>query len=120
MIEASRALERLLTARARIVRIATEWQARGIDTSALAPSLVELQEAIYLVETLITDESDEIQLGRLGRELRDHFDAVRASGAGLDTEEDHSKRLRWLDLIERAADHCIATVDRMEPLFADD
>ena len=45
---------------------------------------------------------------------------MRACGAGLETEQDPAMRVRWLDLIDRAADHCIATVTRMEPLLPDE
>jgi hypothetical protein len=120
MVDVARQIERLRAARSRVITAAANWQRDGTDTSALAAPLVELQEAIYLLETSVPGEADADRLRRLGRALGEHFDAVRASGAGLETEESPLNRMRWLDLMDLAADQCIATVARMEPLFPDD
>src|SRR5687768_1642337 len=121
MVDVSRHIvDRLLTARSKIVAAAANWQRDGIDTAALTAPLLDLQKAVYLLESLTPGEADGDRLCRLGRELGEHFAAVRACGAGLETEDNPSNRLRWADLISRAADHCIATVDRMEPLFTDE
>ena len=47
------AAAKLRAANERITRIAAEWQARGIDTSALAQPLVDLQDGIAEVEASI-------------------------------------------------------------------
>ena len=119
MVDVSRQINRLLGARAKIAAVAAKWQREGIDSQALTAPLHDLHEAIFLLESLVPGEADADRLLRLGRQLREHFDAVRASGAGLETEENPSNRLRWLDLIDRAADRCIATVGRMESLLPD-
>ena len=46
----SRAVEMLRAARELIVRTAADWQARGIDTSALTQPLIEIQNAIAELE----------------------------------------------------------------------
>ena len=60
------------------------------------------------------------QLAALARDLRSHFNGVRVSGAGLETEDNPLKCLGWLELIEHEADGCVRTLDRMWPLMPDD
>ena len=50
MEDASNPLEKIGSARDHIVRVAARWQAEGVDTSPLAQSLLEIQEAIAAVE----------------------------------------------------------------------
>lgn len=109
------AVQKLIAAREQVVRIAADWQARGIDTAPLTEPLITMQEGIAALEAAAGEE----RFRSLTRELRDHFDAVRAAGAGLETEASAAHRLRWLDLIERSADRCIETVNRLEPLMCD-
>jgi hypothetical protein len=52
MTDLRRVTDRLRSARGRIVMVAADWQARGIDTSPLTPALVDLQEALADVEAL--------------------------------------------------------------------
>jgi hypothetical protein len=104
------AAEKLRAARQQITHIAAQWQAEGLDTSPLAAPLLMLQEAIAAVEARA--EADKFRA--LSRELRNHFNAVRVSGAGLETEDNPVNRLRWLDMIEQAADRFLETLDRME------
>ena len=101
---------KLRAARHQIVHIAARWQAAGVDTSPLSEPLVVLQEAIADLDRRAQAE----QFHALSREMRNHFNAVRVSGAALETEDDPINRMRWLDLIEQAADRCIETLDRME------
>ena len=44
------AIDRLRSARNRIVAVAADWQARGVETSALTPALVDIQEALAELE----------------------------------------------------------------------
>jgi hypothetical protein len=46
MNELRRAIDHLRSARGRIVAVAADWQARGIDTAPLTPALIDLQEAL--------------------------------------------------------------------------
>ena len=117
MADVGRALEKLRAARRRIVAVAAEWQAKGIDTQPLNLPLIEIQEAL---EAVGFDAAAPRLLDLFGRDLRDHFYVVRVSGAGLETEDDPSKRLQWLDLMDQAADRCISTLDRMRPLMPDE
>ena len=48
----SRALQKIIRARASIVKTAAEWQAGGIETAPLTEPLVEIQEALAQLETL--------------------------------------------------------------------
>ena len=120
MIEAAGATTKLRTARRAIIKIAAEWQAAGIDTEALNLPLIHIQEALAELEAINLEAEAARQLPVLARDLRNHFNAVRVSGAGLETEDDRSKRLRWLELMEQAADGCITAVNRMQPLMPDD
>jgi hypothetical protein len=104
------AVVKLRAARQQIAQVAATWQAGGVDTSPLTEPLLVLQEAIAILEA--REEGDKFRA--LARELRNHFSAVRAGGAGLETEDDPRNRVRWLDLIELAADRCIETLDGME------
>jgi hypothetical protein len=47
-----KALQKLVHARASIVRTAAEWQAQGVETSPLTEPMVEIQEAVAQLETL--------------------------------------------------------------------
>ena len=107
------AIDKLIAAREQIVRVAPDSQARGVDTEPHAEPLVAMQEGIAALEAAAGEE----QFRLLTRELRQQFEAVRAAGAGLETEATAARRLRWLDLLERSADRCIETVDRLEPLM---
>ena len=120
MADVVRAMEKLRAARRQIVLIAAEWQARGIDTEPLNLPLIHIQEALAELEALGLEAVVPKLLDLLGRDLGGHFNAVRVSGAGLETEDDPSKRLRWLDLMDQAADRCIVTLDRMRPLMPDE
>ena len=120
MIEALRAIDRLRAARRRLVEVAAAWQAEGIDTEPLNAPLIDIQEALAELEMLDLERAAAQQLSVFGRALRNHFNAVRVSGAGLETEDGAAARLRWLELIEQAADQCIGTLDRMRPLMHDD
>ena len=104
------AAARLRAVRQQIVQVAARWQSEGVDTSPLAEPLTGMQEAIADLEARAQAE----QFRALSRELRNHFNAVRVSGAGLETEDNPLHRLRWLDMIEQAAERCIETLDRME------
>ena len=119
-MDVGRALEKLRKARRRIIEVAAAWQAEGVDTEPLNLPLIEIQEALAELESIDIARAAHVQLGFLARELRNHYSAVRVSGAGLETEDDPSKRLRWLELIEQAADGCIGTVKKMEPLIPDE
>lgn len=110
-----RAIDKFVAARDQIVRIAADWQARGVDTSPLSAPLVAMQEGIDALEAVAGEERFRL----LTRELRDHFEAVRAAGAGLETETAAARRLRWLDLLETSAERCIETVNRLERLMRD-
>jgi hypothetical protein len=105
---------KLRAARHQIVHIAARWQAVGIDTSPLTEPLLVIQDAIADLERRA--EADKFR--SLSRDLRNHFNAVRVSGAGLETEDNRTNRLRWLDMIEQAADRCIETLDKMEQACA--
>ena len=120
MVDAASAVMRLRTARRAIITVAANWQAEGLDTEPLNLPLIEIQEALAELEAIHLDAEAARQLPVLARELRNHFNAVRVSGAGLETEDDPYKRLRWLELIEQAADRAISTVSRMEPLLPDE
>jgi hypothetical protein len=50
MSELRRVIDQLRAARGRIVAVAADWQARGIDTAPLTPALIDLQEAIAAAE----------------------------------------------------------------------
>ena len=119
-MDVGRALEKLRLARRRIIEIAAAWQAAGIDTEPLNLPLIEIQEALAELESIDIAGAAHVRLGFLARELRNHYSAVRVSGAGLETEDDPTKRLRWLELMEQAADGCIGTVKKMEPLMPDE
>ena len=119
-MEVGRALEKLRRARRGIIEIAAAWQAAGIDTEPLNLPLIEIQEALAELESIDIAGAANVQLGFLARELRNHYSAVRVSGAGLETEDDPAKRLRWLELMEQAADGCIGVVKKMEPLIPDE
>ena len=103
-----------------MIEVAAAWQAAGVDTEALNLPLIEIQEALAQLESIDIAGAAHVRLGFLARELRNHYSAVRVSGAGLETEDDPAKRLRWLDLMEQAADGCIGVVERMEPLLLDE
>ena len=120
MADLARALEKLRDARRRIVKVAAEWQAQGIDTEPLNLPLIHVQEALAEIESLGLEAAAPQLLRLLGRDLVNHFNAVRVSGAGLETEGDPAKRLHWLDLLDRAAEDCISTLDRMRPLMPDE
>ena len=120
MIEALHAIGRLRAARRRRVEIAAAWQAAGVDTEPLNAPLIDIQAALAELEVLDLERAAARQLSVVARALRNHFNAVRVSGAGLETEADASARLRWLDLIEQAADQCIGTLDRMRPFMHDE
>ena len=47
-----KALQKIVHARASIIRTAAEWQASGIETSPLTSPLIEIQEALAQLETL--------------------------------------------------------------------
>ena len=47
-----KALQKIMQARRTIVRTAAAWQAQGIETSPLSDPLINLQEAIALLESL--------------------------------------------------------------------
>ena len=47
-----RALQKIGSARAAIIRTAAEWQAAGTETSPLTAPLIEIQEALSQLETL--------------------------------------------------------------------
>ena len=119
-MDVGRALEKLRLARRRIIEIAAAWQAAGVDTEPLNLPLIEIQEALAELESIDIAGAAHVRLGFLARELRNHYSAVRVSGAGLETEDDPTKRLRWLELMEQAADGCIGTVKKMEPLMPDE
>jgi hypothetical protein len=119
MTEALDAVQKLRAARRRIVQIAAAWQAAGVDTEPLNLPLIEIQEAIAGLEAIDLPAEVGRRLAVLAKELGNHFNAIRVSGAGLETEDDPPKRLRWLDLMEQAADGCIRTLDRMHPLMSD-
>jgi hypothetical protein len=104
------AVTKLRTARQQITQVAAKWQAEGVDTSPLTGPLLVLQEAIAILEV----RADAEKFRSLARELRNHFNAVRVSGAGLETEDDPLNRLRWLDMIEASAERFLETLDRME------
>ena len=120
MSKASSAILKLRRARRAIVETAACWQARGFDTEPLNLPLIQIQEALADLESMDLDAEAGRQLRALAAELRNHLDAVRVSGAGLETEDDAARRVRWLDLIEDAADRCIRTIDRMQPLTEDE
>ena len=80
---------------------------------------MEISEALADLEAIDLPAAAGRQLLALAKELGNHFSAVRVSGAGLETEDDPAKRLRWLDLMDAAADGCIGTVAKMEPLLGD-
>ena len=117
---AVRAVEKLRHARRRIVETAADWQARGIDTEPLNAPLIEIQEALAELEAMDVPEVAARAVDVLGRELRNQFNAVRVSGAGLETEDVPANRVRWLELMEGAAERCIRALDRMEPLLPDE
>jgi hypothetical protein len=104
------AAAKLRAVRQQIAQVAAKWQAEGVDTSPLAGPLMGIQEAIADLEARAQAE----QFRALSRELRNHFNAVRVSGAGLETEDDPVHRLQWLDMIEQAAERCIETLEKME------
>ena len=104
------AVAKLLAARRQIAAVAAQWQAQGIDTSPLTGPLLAMQEAIAELET----QSEAEQFRALTRELRNHFNAVRASGAGLETEDDPAGRMVARPDGAGAADRCIETLDRMD------
>ena len=47
-----KALQKIVHARASIVRTAAAWQAEGVETTPLAEPLVDIQEALAQLETL--------------------------------------------------------------------
>jgi hypothetical protein len=116
----TRALDKLRDARRSIVAVAAAWQARGIETEPLNLPLIHIQEAITEIESSGLEAAAPMLLHLLGRDLVNQFNAVRVSGAGLETEGDPDKRLHWLDLLDQAADRCISTLDRMRPLMQDE
>jgi hypothetical protein len=109
-IGCAQAAAKLREVRQQIAQVAARWQAEGLDTSPLAGPLLGMQEAIADLEARAQAE----QFRALSREMRNHFNAVRVSGAGLETEDDPVNRLRWLDMIEQAAERCIETLEKME------
>lgn len=117
MSETARAIETLHRARRRIVEIAAGMQAAGVETEPLNLPLIEIQEALAELQAMDLEAAAARRLEALGRELRSHFNAVRVSGAGLETEQTKTNCLRWLELMDNAADKCIQIVDRMDPLF---
>ena len=117
MIEAEGAIQKLRAARRRIVEIAADWQAKGFDTEPLNLPLIEIQEALAELEALDLPAAAAERLGVLAKQPGSHYSAVRVSGAGLETEGDPAKRLRWVDLMDAAADGCVRTLDRMRPLM---
>ena len=117
MSETARAIETLRRARRRLVEIAAAMQAGGVETEPLNLPLIQIQEALAELEAMDLEAAAARRLEALGRELRSHFNAVRVSGAGLETEETQRNRLRWLELMDDAAERCIQIVERMDPLF---
>ena len=114
-------VEKLRLARRRIIDVAGDWQALGIDTWPLSAPLAEIQRAIYLLESLDPRErDDDHRLVRLGWDLRDYYNVVRAACERMEGEEDPATQLRFADFVWRAADECVITLDRMEPLFPDE
>ena len=53
MADVSQTLKKMRSARDHIVRVAALWQAEGLDTSPLAQSLLEIQDAIAEVEAAL-------------------------------------------------------------------
>ena len=47
-----RAIRKIRSARDTIIRVAAAMQAKGVDTSALTPPLVEIQEALAELEVV--------------------------------------------------------------------
>jgi len=120
MIDAVRAMNRLRRDRRTFIQTAAQWQEAGLNTDPLNLPVIELQEAIAELEAVDLEAQAATALSVRCNELRNHFNAVRVSGAGLETETDPSKRLLWLDLMEQAADRCIEVVRTMEPLYSTD
>ena len=79
--------------------------------------LIEIQEALAELEAIDLPAQAGRRLMALAKELGNHFSAVRVGGAGLETEDDPAKRLRWLDLMQGAVDGRIRTLDQMHPLM---
>jgi hypothetical protein len=120
MSNAVHAVERLRRARRAIIETAAEWQEAGLDTEPLNLPLIELQEAIFALEATDLEARAAASLSAYSKELRNHFNSVRVSGAGLESESNPAKRVVWLDLMEQAADRCIDTIGRMEPLLGEE
>jgi hypothetical protein len=117
MIDAEGAVQKVRAARRKIVQVTAAWQAEGRDTGPLNLPLIEIQEALAELEAIDLATEARRRLPALAKELGNHFSAVRVSGAGLETEDDPAKRLRWLGLMDDAADGCVRTLDRMRPLM---
>ena len=81
--------------------------------------LIEIEEALAELEAVDVPAAAAEQLSVLAKQLGDHYSGVRVSGAGLETEDEAANRLRWLDLMDAAADGCIVTLDRMARLLAE-
>ena len=47
-----KALQKIGDARGSIIRTAADWQASGVETSPLTAPLIEIQEALTLLQTL--------------------------------------------------------------------
>jgi nitrogen-specific signal transduction histidine kinase len=120
MIEAVRARQKLREAIRKVAGVAAQWQEAGVDTEPLNLPIIQVQEAIAELDAIDLESEAARRLAVLARELRNHFNGVRVSGAGLETEDNPAKRLRWLELIEQEADGCVCTIDRMWPLMSDE
>jgi nitrogen-specific signal transduction histidine kinase len=120
MIEAVRARQRLRAAVRAVVGVAARWQAEGLDTEPLNLPIIQIHEALAELEAIDLEAEAAQCLAALARDLRNHFNGVRVSGAGLETEDNPFKRLQWLELIEQEADRCVRALDRMWPLMPDD
>jgi len=120
MIEAVRATQKLRAAVRTVANVAARWQAEGIDTEPLNLPIIQIHEALAELDAIDLEAEAAQRLTALARDLRNHFNGVRVSGAGLETEDNPLKCLGWLELIEHEADGCVRTLDRMWPLMPDD
>ena len=50
MIQLQLAIDRLRSARGRIVAVAADWQAQGVETASLTPALIDIQDALAELE----------------------------------------------------------------------
>jgi hypothetical protein len=119
MIEAVRATQRLRAAVRTVADVAARWEAAGIDTEPLNLPVIQIQEALAELAAIDLEAEAARRLAALARDLRNHFNGVRVSGAGLETEDNLRNRLEWLHLIELEADRCVRTIDLMWPLMSD-